>query len=122
MADKLDLSLPDIVWLSGGDHEPGGDPLISRNLLLHTPTAGIVEILPGYKYEHNKELVILRFGNNLSSGDHFDYTAVLLNYSADKPDDYSLLQDKILMPVSSWFCSYMQWVTSASTVSAKKSK
>lgn len=116
MADKIDLTLPEVVWLSGGDHEPGGDPLISRNVLLHTPTAGIVEILLGYKYEHSDKLVVFKFGNNLSSGAHQDYTAVLLNYAADKPEDYALLQEQILMPVSRWFCSYMEWISKASSL------
>ena len=110
---KIDLTLPIVAWLSGGDHEPGGDRLICRSTLLHTPTTGIVEVLPGHTGNLGTNLAYIEFQAEIITGTIEKFTAILLNYPVVCEDDRAKYEEDILKPVSQWFAAYMKWTKDA---------
>ena len=104
---KLDLTLPEFAWLSGDEHDNRENTsLVYRELIIHTPTAGIVEILIGDDYNVPGNMAKYVFKGKVYGCAPCEYTAVLLNYRCDTPDDEKLLQDNIIIPASKWFCGY----------------
>lgn len=109
MVEKINLNLPEFVWLSGGEHERGGDPLINREIILHTPSAAIVEILIGENYIIPKGKVSFKFTSKKIDDTLQVYTALLHNYEVDNFDDTVYLQESIMKPLSHWYSAYWNW-------------
>ena len=117
---KIDLTLPVVAWLSGGDHEPGGDRLIYRSTLLHTPTTGIVEILPGHIGNLGTNLAYVQFQSEVITGELEKFTAILLNYPVVCEEDRVKYEEDILKPVSQWFAAYMKSTKDATDEMSEK--
>ena len=109
---KLDLTLPEFAWLAGDERDNrDSTSLAYRELIIHTPTAGIVEVLIGTEYSVPENLAKYVFKGKVYGSAPCEYTAVLLNYHCDTPDDEKLLQDNIIIPASKWFCGYWDRVS-----------
>lgn len=103
-----DLILPDFAFVEGwGNH----DILNGRNVVLHTRTASVIEMLP----EENalalrSDVLTYKFDYINTYGIVENFIAVL-HYCAtlDKDLDGELIHKKVLAPAASWFCEYMEW-------------
>ena len=102
------LILPEFAFVKGwGDH----DILNGRNVVLHTRTASVIEMLP----EENAlalraDVLTYKFDYINAYGIVEHFTAVL-HYSAKFYEDLDgeLIRQKVLAPAASWFCEYMKW-------------
>ena len=103
-----DLILPEFAFVEGwGDH----DILNGRNVVLHTPTASVIEML------HEENALALRAEVPTHKFDYVnaygivEHYIAILHYSAKFYEDLDgeLIRQKVLTPAASWFCEYMEW-------------
>ena len=100
---ELKLSLPEFAWVFGSEYD-AGDATYGREILLHIPSAGIVEILTGINYIIPQNKAIHKFTGEVFGDKVNNYTAVLLNYEIDNPGDMARLQQVVLAPAAEWYC------------------
>ena len=75
----LNLKLPKILLLMGAPFSGSGeDSIISREIVLHTPTGGVVEIIHGHDLPLPAGLENISFVFNNNFGVAQKYSAVLL--------------------------------------------
>ena len=99
----LNLKLPKILCLSTLPSSEEEEDFISRNVFMHSPTGGIVEILSGQGYILDKTHMEHQFCIKEKSGENYKYTALLLN----KPKTISPQNgEKALKDVIKWFTKY----------------
>lgn len=108
MAHKLiALSLPEWAWLGGGDHDPNGDPIKGRNIVLHVRSASVIEFFERDNFvPASDEICIFNFDYNNDVGLTEQFTAAM-HYSATV-DDIEAKKD-ILRAASEWYCNYLTW-------------
>ena len=107
MAQKvISLSLPQWAWLSGGEHEKGGDPLQGRNVVLHVRSASVVEFFETENFVPNGNVKSYRFDYKNAYGETEEHIAVL-HYSA-ACDNEDVIDD-ILKAAARWYCKAMRW-------------
>lgn len=102
----IEVNLPEWAWLSGGEHEKGGDPLEGRNLVLHVRSASVIEFFEDGYFMPNGEVKSHTFTYNNAYGQTERHIAVL-HYSAGC-DDVDVIND-ILVAAAEWYCNYMAW-------------
>ena len=102
----LDLKLPKIVQLVEVPRcESEKEEMFGRNVFLHTPTGGVVEILLGQGFIVGKGHMEYLFGENGKEGNANRYTALLLN----KPKNISTENgEKAMKEVAKWFVKYIE--------------
>lgn len=100
------LSLPEWAWVSGGDHEPSGDPLEGRNVVLHVRSATVIELLEEDSFMPAPGVKTFKFTYRNFAGVNERHIAVL-HYSA-ACDDAEILEE-ILESAAEWYCDYMKW-------------
>ncbi len=106
MARLVNLTLPEWVWLNGGEHEKGGDPLEGRNVIMHVRSASVIEFFEKDAFNPAPGVRTHEFEYLNIEGDVETHVAVL-HYSA-ACDDPEIL-DEILSEASKWYCKYMTW-------------
>lgn len=107
MAKIVSLTLPEFAWLSGGEHEKGGDPLKGRNVVMHVRSASVIEFfLEGDFVEASDSILKYPFVYRNLVGIKETHVAVL-HFSA-AVDDREVLFD-VLKKAASWYCEYMMW-------------
>ena len=96
--------LPEIVSLVAAPlHGEERDLMIDRMIMMHTPTCGIVEIVPSSRLLLDDEIEELDFVFTDSKGTRADYTALLLNKELlPKAEDRSAVLNSIVK----WFLDY----------------
>lgn len=108
----IQLTLPEFTFVEGSGHEVGGNPTMGRNIILHTRSASVLEIIAKkdlygiepnvlkYEFTHlNEEFLV---------GEDF---VILLHYCAtmDKDLDRQSIIDNVMIPASKWFSDYCDW-------------
>lgn len=107
MAKKLvNLSLPEWAWLSGGDHERGGDQLEERTVVYHVRSATVIEFFEAENFIPNGNVRSYTFNFTNSFREKERHIAVI-HYSAACDDPDTL--DKILKAAAEWYCDYLTW-------------
>lgn len=107
MKKLIDVTLPEWVWLNGGEHEKGGDPLNGRNVIMHVRSATVIEFfLEDDFVEASDSILKYPFVYRNLVGIKEKHVAVL-HFSA-AVDDRDVLFD-ILKKAASWYCEYMMW-------------
>ncbi len=107
MAKVISLSLPEFAWLSGGDHEPGGDPLGERMVVLHVRSASVIEFFLADNFVPSSDAVKThRFTYRGAFGPTERYIAVL-HYCATTDDEGEI--DAIMHKATDWLCAYNDW-------------
>lgn len=102
----IDLHLPEWAWISGGDHEPSGNPLEGRDIVLHVRSASVIEFLEESSFIPAPEVKTYNFTYCNIAGITERHIAVL-HYSA-ACDDAEILEE-ILERSSRWYCNYLRW-------------
>ena len=112
MKKLIQLTLPEFAFVEGSWHEPGGDPLEGRTVILHVRSATVIEVMPienflggesnviSYRFTHFNE-------NSLISED----CMMLLHYSAtlDKDLDRDMIINEVMRPAATWYSDYCDW-------------
>lgn len=108
----IQLTQPEFMFAEGSGHEVGGDPTMGRNIILHTRSASVLEILAKedlYGIEPNVlKYEFTHFNEELLVDEDF---VVLLHYCAtmDKDLDGQFIIDNVMRPASKWFSDYCDW-------------
>lgn len=103
----IDVTLPEWVWLNGGEHEKDGDPLEGRNVIMHVRSATVIEFfLEDDFVEASDSVLKYPFAYMNLAGIKERHVAVL-HFSA-AVDDREILFD-ILKKAALWYCEYMMW-------------
>ncbi len=105
---EVDLSLPECAWVFGSEYEEN-DATCGREIVLHIPSAGIVEILRDTNYEIPEMYAAHIFTGKPFGEQETEYVAVLLNYEIDNPADAELVKKEILFPVTRWYCRQQKY-------------
>lgn len=103
-----DLILPDFAFIEGwGDR----DILRGRNVVLHTRTASVIEMLPEENALALRTDVLMHKFDYINAYGIVEHFIAVLHYCAtlDKDLDGERIREKILSPAASWFCEYMEW-------------
>ena len=103
-----DLILPEFAFVEGwGDH----DILNGRNVVLHTRTASVIEMLPEDDTLALREGVLTYKFDYINIYGAIEHFIAVLHYSAKFYEnlDGELIRQKVLAPAASWFCEYMEW-------------
>lgn len=103
-----DLILPEFAFVEGwGDH----NILKGRNVVLHTRTASVIEMLPEENALALRADVLTYKFDYINAYGIVEHFIAVLHYCAtlDKELDGELIRKKILAPAASWFCEYMEW-------------
>lgn len=91
--------LPDILLLQAANRHDE-EEMLCRFIALHTPTGGIVEILPGKRLVPVKDSTEIRFKERTCDGETFYYTAILHNKEkCISPEDGI----RAMKTISKWF-------------------
>ena len=107
MASKIiDVALPEWVWLNGGEHERGGDPLAGRDVIYHVRSASVIEFFEDGCFVPNGNVLSHTFSYKSFDSEVEHYIAVL-HYSA-ACDDGDVLHE-ILSAAAKWYCDYLSW-------------
>ena len=109
MNSKLvNLTLPAFAFVEGSGHEK--NVLEGRNVILHTRSASIVEILEKNDTFFLEGVLTYNFSYLNSLGIKEKLVAAL-HYSAtlDRVADRELLINEVLKPAAKWFCDYCTW-------------
>lgn len=104
----IDLKLPEYAFLSGGGHEKGGNPLEYRDVVLHIPSATIIEFFEEEKFfpDSEKDIPTLRFTYTDSFGIPERHIAAI-HYCATSDEDDEL--QEIIERATDYYCEYMRW-------------
>lgn len=108
MVKVRDLILPEFAFVEGwGDH----DILNGRNVVLHTRTASVIEMLPEDDTLALREGVLTYKFDYINIYGIIEHFIAVLHYSAKFYEslDGELIRQKVLAPAASWFCEYMEW-------------
>ena len=103
-----DLILPDFAFVEGwGDH----NILKGRNVVLHTRTASVIEMLPEENALALRADVLTYKFDYVNAYGIVEHFIAVLHYSAKFSEclDVELIRQKVLAPAASWFCEYMEW-------------
>lgn len=103
-----DLILPEFAFVEGwGDH----DILNGRNVMLHTRTASVIEMLPEENALALRADVLTHKFDYINAYGIVEHFIAVLHYCAtlDKELDGEMIREKVLSPAASWFCEYMEW-------------
>lgn len=102
------LSLPKILKLTTlpGCSESEEMEMIMRTIMLHTPTGGLVEIIPSQLYVAEKRYKHMSFCERESDSESYRYTAVLLNKPHTISDEAGM---RAMHEVAMWYTDlYME--------------
>lgn len=104
----IDLTLPEYAFLYGGGHEKGGDPLEYRNVVLHVPSATIIEFFKDDEFFPDTEryICMLKFTYTDNFGVAENHIAAI-HYCATSDDGDELLE--ILKGATDYYCKYLKW-------------
>lgn len=103
----ISTELPEWAWLSGGDHEEGGDPIKNRNLIFHVRSASVIEIFPEMEFIANEGVLAYNFKHHSEiAGD--EYNVAVMHYCAVPEVDDETKMD-ILKRASEWYKKYCVW-------------
>lgn len=111
MSRLTNLTLPPFAFVEGSGHEPEGDILSGRNVVMHIRSASVIEFLP-------QEQVL--FLNDTTLSYKFTYRnaygidepmVALLHYCAtlDAELDAPAIIEQVLIPASEWYMDYCRW-------------
>lgn len=107
MAKIVSLALPEFAWLSGGEHESGGDPLDGRSVIYHIRSASVIEVFPIGNYVPASDTIkTFKFTHSNIFGVEEHYIAAL--HHCVVTDDADAI-DRILRKAARWFCTYLDW-------------
>ena len=98
------LSLPPFAFLEGSGHEPGGNPIYGRSVILHTRTASVLEVFERGDVVLNQDVLYFNFANKGVTGIK-EPMVIALHYSAalDACNDREILIEKVLKPAAKWY-------------------
>lgn len=104
----VNLNLPEFAFVESSGHD--GDCLANRNVILHTRTASIVEVLNEENAFPNPRVISFTFVNT-NIFEKKEHLIALLHYSAtlDQAIDKKEIIDRVLIPAARWFCDYCDW-------------
>ncbi len=107
MASKIiNVNLPEWAWVSGGEHEKGGDPLDGRSVVLHVRSASVIEFFEEDDFVPAANVQSYKFSYKNAYGGTERHIAVL--HYCTETDDKEVIRE-ILVAASKWYCRYLTW-------------
>lgn len=110
MSERIvELALPEFAFVEGSGHEQP-NVLFGRNVILHTRTASVLEVLEWKRSAINPEKLQQRFTyRNMYGLD--EQLIIVLHYSAtlDEQDDRAMIFDRVIKPAIAWYKHYLDW-------------
>lgn len=97
----IELKLPEWAFLDAHSHL--GNPLGNRTVILHIPTASILEILEADSVILNEDVLKVPFTNTVTG----ERLIAVLHYSTTI-DSKSMIVD-LLKKCATWYCDYCDW-------------
>ena len=103
------LRLPKILKLTTlpGCSESEELEMMMRTIMLHTPTGGLVEIIPSQQYVAEKRYKHMSFCERESDSESYRYTAVLLNKPHTISDEAGMTA---MHEVAKWYTDFAKEV------------
>lgn len=107
----VELKLPEWAWVDGGEHEPSGDPLKGREVIIHIRSASVMEV-----FNHGEvvsKMATLQYDFDCTNAfGVIEHKTMLLHFSpqlhiSDDNDRETLLE--IMQKGAKWYCSYCDW-------------
>lgn len=106
----ISLELPEFAFLMGSGHEPKGDVLKGRNVLIHMRTASVIEIFHTENVALNEDVRTYKFFyTNRLGGKEKMIAALHFCKAEDYAYDPDYTRQYILRPAAVWFCQYCSW-------------
>ena len=105
----VELTLPEFAFVEGSGHEKT-NVLYGRNVILHTRTASVLEVLEWKMSAIKPEKLQKRFTyKNIFGID--EKLIIVLHYSAtlDEVADRTMLMEEVIDPAIEWYCKYSDW-------------
>lgn len=95
--------------MEGSGHEQP-NVLYGRNVILHTRTASVLEVLEWKMSAVKPEKLQMRFAYRNKYGLD-EQLIIVLHYSAtlDELDDREELFERVIEPAAKWYCDYCDW-------------
>ena len=106
MSKIINVTLPEWVWLNGGEHEKGGDPIEGRNIVMHVRSASVIEFFLADDFVPGPNVATFSFKYNNIAGFEESHIAAL-HYCATHEDPDTI--QEILERAAQWYCEYMKW-------------
>lgn len=103
-----DLILPEFAFVEGwGNH----DILNGRNVVLHTRTASVIEMLPEENALALRADVLTYKFDYINAYGMVEHFIAVLHYCAtlDEKADAEMIRNEIMAKAARWFCDYMEW-------------
>ena len=110
MSERIvELALPEFAFVEGSGHEHP-DILRGRNVILHTRTASVLEVLEWKMSAIKPEKLQQRFTyRNMYGLD--EQLIIVLHYSAtlDEVADRTMIFERVINPAIEWYTHYLDW-------------
>ena len=110
MSERIvELTLPEFAFLEGSGHVRP-DILRGRNVIYHTRTASVVEVLEWKMSAIKPEKMQQRFVYRNRYGLE-EQMIIVLHYSAtlDEVEDREEIFERVIKPAIKWYCDYCDW-------------
>lgn len=99
--------MPEWAWLSGGEHERGGDPLEDRSVVMHVRTATVIEIFEENNFVPAAGALTYNFTHRSKSFNTDEHFVAVLHFSTTLTDEDDLLA--VMERATRWYCDYCDW-------------
>lgn len=110
MSERIvELTLPEFAFVEGSGHVRP-NVLFGRNVILHTRTASVVEVLEWKMSAIKPEKMQQRFVYRNRYGLE-EQMIIVLHYSAtlDEVEDREEIFERVIQPAIKWYCDYCDW-------------
>ena len=103
-----DLSLPEFAFID--DDKPNGK-LHGRNVILHTRTMSVIEVLDKDEVLHIEPHVLTCEFDYINPYAAIEHKVAILHVCAtmDVVADREAIMNSVLDPAADWFCQYCEW-------------